>query len=70
MNRIVIIGGESADAKCQYCGKISELRPYGKNGAKICFECGMKPENKTTTDAAFQAILDGQSESPTNAQKN
>jgi hypothetical protein len=26
---------------CEYCGKIAELRPYGKNGANICFQCGM-----------------------------
>jgi hypothetical protein len=38
---------------CDYCGKVAELRPYGKNGASICFDCGMKPRNKKTTEAAF-----------------
>lgn len=28
--------------KCEYCGKVAELRPYGLNGAKICYECGQK----------------------------
>lgn len=49
---------------CAYClmthekgGGIIELRPYGKDGAWICFDCGMKPENKETTDAAFATIL-------------
>lgn len=42
---------------CDYCGKVDELRPYGKNGAWICFKCGMKPENRKQTDAAFEARL-------------
>lgn len=28
--------------QCDYCGKIAELRPYGKNNAVICFDCAMK----------------------------
>lgn len=47
-----IIVGESghihihsrADAKCEDCGQLAELRPYGKNGANVCFDCGMKDE--------------------------
>ena len=31
---------------CQVCGKKEELRPYGKNGAWVCFECGMKDEEE------------------------
>lgn len=37
---------EEKDDICEECGKIAELRPYGKNGAKICFECGMKNEKE------------------------
>lgn len=33
---------------CSVCGaKDKELRPYGKDFAMICFECGMKDENLT-----------------------
>jgi hypothetical protein len=32
------------DGKCEDCGKEDELRPYGKNGANVCFECMMKDE--------------------------
>jgi hypothetical protein len=41
---------------CDYCGKVAELRPYGKNGASICFECGMK--NEETTRVAFRKRLE------------
>jgi hypothetical protein len=27
---------------CQMCAKIEELRPYGPNGERICFDCAMK----------------------------
>lgn len=30
--------------QCDLCRKIAELRPYGPNGEKVCFECGMKDE--------------------------
>lgn len=44
--------------KCEYCGAGNEeLRPYGKNGQKICFDCAMKPENKDETDRQFQGRL-------------
>lgn len=33
--------------QCEFCGKISELRPYGPNGEKICYECGMKDPETT-----------------------
>jgi hypothetical protein len=34
-------------AKCELCGKVDELRPYGPNGENICFDCGMKDEETT-----------------------
>lgn len=40
------VSPQKADV-CEYCGKIAELRPYGKNGANICFECAMKDEETT-----------------------
>ena len=33
--------------QCDYCGAIAELRPYGKNGAAICFDCGRKNPGET-----------------------
>lgn len=30
------------DRKCSMCGKVAECRPYGPDGADICFECGEK----------------------------
>ena len=43
----IIIIEEEPDDICEYCGKKEELRPYGKNGARICFECSMKDEAET-----------------------
>lgn len=34
------------DSACEYCGTITECRPYGEDGKQICFECAMKPEMK------------------------
>jgi hypothetical protein len=41
---------------CELCGKHAELRPYGRNGECICFECGMKDED--ATKRAFARLLD------------
>lgn len=43
-------------AACSECGKVAELRPYGKNGASICFSCGMK--DKETTEKQFMKYLE------------
>ncbi|WP_428025057.1 hypothetical protein [Arcobacter sp.] len=51
---IVIIEEEEPDF-CEYCGKLAELRPYGKNGARICFNCGIK--NKEETNKNMERIL-------------
>lgn len=70
MNKIVIFGDDFKEEPCEYCGKMEELRPYGKNGAKICFDCAMKPENKATTEAMFEKVLTGESEMPQKEQSN
>jgi hypothetical protein len=44
MGHVVI--REQKPQQCDYCGKIDELRPYGKNGACICFTCGMLDEEE------------------------
>jgi len=41
INGIPVIEAEP-DFICSECGKIAETRPYGHNGAEICFECGKK----------------------------
>jgi len=43
--------------KCHYCPTTAELRPYGPNGAWVCFECAMKPENRAETERQFNAQL-------------
>lgn len=55
----VIIEAE-ADDVCQLCGKVDELRPYGPNGERICFDCGMK--NPETTKKKFAEFCDGKTQ--------
>ncbi len=43
---------------CAYCGANEETRPYGPRGERICFDCAMKPDNKSTTEAMYLATLD------------
>ena len=33
--------------QCDYCGGIAELRPYGRDGAAICFPCAQKNRQET-----------------------
>lgn len=46
MSRSGIIEAEpiSPDDKCELCGAVEETRPYGPNGERVCFDCGMKDE--------------------------
>lgn len=44
IGKIFIIQEEKPNL-CEFCGKIAETRPYGKNSANICFACSQKPEN-------------------------
>jgi hypothetical protein len=39
---LVIVPEE--DGICEQCGAKEELRPYGKDGANVCFTCAMKDE--------------------------
>ena len=41
--------------KCFYCKiEFLELRPYGPNGAMVCFACAMStPERKSLTEKMF-----------------
>jgi hypothetical protein len=40
------------DDECELCGKVDELRPYGPNYERICFDCGMKNEELSRQRAA------------------
>lgn len=42
---------------CTGCGKVAELRPYGKDGAEICYDCGMIDKDATT--AEFKKLVEG-----------
>jgi hypothetical protein len=42
---------------CSMCGKVAELRPYGKDCAEICYDCGMLDEAATT--AEFKKLVEG-----------
>lgn len=44
VNKNIVILEVEANQQCDDCGKISELRPYGKNGAIVCHPCAMKDE--------------------------
>ena len=44
MKKVVKI--KPSDGKCSDCGKVKDLRPYGKDGAWVCFDCGMKDEEE------------------------
>lgn len=38
---------KETESICTCCGKVAETRPYGKDGADICFSCAMKNEKQT-----------------------
>ena len=43
MSQLGVIAAEEPDV-CELCGEFSETRPYGPNGERACFKCGMKDE--------------------------
>jgi len=54
----VILIEETAPAKCSDCGTVAELRPYGKDGAWVCFDCMMKDEEEGKRQ--FQKLFTGE----------
>lgn len=47
--------------KCCYCDTLCPdqlMRPYGPNSSYTCYQCAMKPENRQTTDAMYDAAID------------
>jgi len=46
--------------RCTECGRAKELRPYGKNGAQVCFKCAMAtPESKAEAERQMSMRLLG-----------
>ena len=43
---------------CELCGKFEETRPYGPNGERVCFECGMK--DKEAADRGWRRYVLGE----------
>lgn len=44
---------------CIHCSTTDGLRPYGPNGAMVCFPCAMEtPERKKQAEDAFNSQLD------------
>ena len=58
-NGIVVIQEEEAN-QCAFCGEQKELRPYGPNRERICFDCAMKDE--ATTARIFTRDVLGEGE--------
>lgn len=58
-DNIVVICPEP-DAKCEFCGKEDELRPYGPNRERICFDCAMKDEATTKRIFSRDVLGDGE----------
>lgn len=56
---VFYIEGEDS-AKCEMCGKVDELRPYGPGGKNVCFDCAMLDPEEAKRQ--FQLRLGGPSE--------
>lgn len=54
---VVFIEVEGDDV-CEECGKVDELRPYGENYKRICYECGQK--NPELTERMMNIVLFGE----------
>ena len=57
MSRLGVIEA-TEDERCELCGKLDECRPYGPNGEKVCFDCGMK--NEEAAKRAFRKLVFGE----------
>lgn len=54
----LVIVNLTAPRKCSDCGELDELRPYGKDGAWVCFKCGMKDEDEAKVQ--FSKLFNGE----------
>lgn len=52
---VPVIAVEKHDeGTCEECGKPEDLRPYGHNGARICYECAQKNKVRTEHNMGIQ----------------
>ena len=57
----ILVLDEGKPAKCEFCGKLEELRPYGPNNERICLDCATKtPEAEAIATRKFQERIAGQ----------
>lgn len=56
VGNMVIIEVEDDDT-CEMCGKTDELRPYGPNGERICYDCGQK--DPAATEEKMRELFEG-----------
>ena len=49
---------QEPDDDCEMCGAVDELRPYGPNYERICFDCAMK--NQELTDQRIGEYIFGE----------
>lgn len=52
----IIIEAETNDV-CELCGVVDELRPYGPNGERICYDCGQI--NPALTEQKIRELFEG-----------
>ena len=48
---------QTPDRRCELCGKVAELRPYGPKSENVCFDCGMKDEK--ACERGFERLIGG-----------
>jgi hypothetical protein len=57
IGKILLVQREKPE-RCAECGELKELRPYGKDGARICFQCAMAtPESRAEAEHRFGLLL-------------
>jgi len=57
--KTVLVICPEADKECTVCHKVDELRPYGFDGAEVCFDCAMAtPESKAEAERRMSARID------------
>jgi len=54
----IVVIYEEPPQKCEFCGKIKETRPYGKDGKEICFDCmTATPKAEKEAERRFKNLL-------------
>ena len=48
-----------APLTCEHCGNVSETRPYGPSGQRICFTCAELPRLREIVRVNFCRAMDG-----------